>query len=159
MQIRVADETICIPVFIHGVRNNQLVERFHENLPKTVEEMLDRTKEFIRGKKACEELRDAPFEPQFGTTPKAIEKPQIHLPPLTKTPSKILATKNVAFTKPTLWKSGVKCTMGKYCEFSKEHGHITDEYFSLRRQIDSAIKMGRLAHHLDEMKKTTVMRK
>jgi hypothetical protein len=58
MQIKGADETLRISAFIHGVRNDQPVERFHENLPKTIEEMLERAKAFVRDKKACEQLRE-----------------------------------------------------------------------------------------------------
>ncbi|KAD7478315.1 hypothetical protein E3N88_01451 [Mikania micrantha] len=187
MQVKGAGETLRISAFIHGVKNDQLVERFHENLPGTVEEMLERAKAFVRGKKACEQLRDRtpkkhaqpgwnpskgqgerrwlkphfqprfvprePFQPRFGTSRKPAIDTEVKLPSLTKTPSEILATENVKFTKPTPLRPGPRKNMDKYCEFHKENGHATDDCFSLRRQIESAIKMGKLSHLIKELQK------
>ncbi|KAD6454835.1 hypothetical protein E3N88_09541 [Mikania micrantha] len=51
-------------------------------------------------------------------------------------------------------KPGPRRNMEQFCEFHKESGHTTDDCFSLRRQIESAIKTGKLAHLLSELQKT-----
>ncbi|KAI3797126.1 hypothetical protein L1987_32378 [Smallanthus sonchifolius] len=188
MQVKGAGEDIRISAFIHGVRSEQLVERFHENRPKTVEEMLERAKAFVRGRKASDQLKDrtqkktttwdiprrqtpqktwdkpnfqprfqqrsASFQPRFAPPPRHNAGPMVSLPPLTKTPSEILATENVHFVKPAPMRPGPKKATDKYCEFHRDNGHTTDECFSLRRQIESAIKTGKLAHLLKELKAT-----
>ncbi|KAJ0877977.1 putative Ras GTPase-activating protein-binding protein [Helianthus annuus] len=51
-QILGADEKMKISGFVHGVRDDELVEKLHENIPQTVKDMIDRVKGFVRGKKA-----------------------------------------------------------------------------------------------------------
>ncbi|KAD4982672.1 hypothetical protein E3N88_19343 [Mikania micrantha] len=94
-----------------------------------------------------------PFQPRFGTPRKPAIDAEVKLPSLTKTPSEILATENVKFTKPTPLRPGPRKNMDKYCEFHKENGHATDDCFSLRRQIESAIKTGKLSHLIKELQK------
>ncbi|KAF5784877.1 hypothetical protein HanXRQr2_Chr10g0422011 [Helianthus annuus] len=51
-QILGADEKMKISGFVLGVRDDELVEKLHENIPQTVKDMIDRVKGFVRGKKA-----------------------------------------------------------------------------------------------------------
>ncbi|XP_021981508.1 uncharacterized protein LOC110877628 [Helianthus annuus] len=53
MQISGVVDQLRISGFCHGVRNNQLVEKLHENLPKTMEVLMERARAFAQGKKAC----------------------------------------------------------------------------------------------------------
>ncbi|KAD5960203.1 hypothetical protein E3N88_11675 [Mikania micrantha] len=88
------------------------------------------------------------LQPGFGIPRKPVTESEVKLPPLMKTPSEILATENVKFVKPTPLRPGPRRNMEQFCEFHKESGHTTDNCFSLRRQIESAIKTGKLAHLL-----------
>ncbi|KAI3793314.1 hypothetical protein L1987_35931 [Smallanthus sonchifolius] len=91
---------------------------------------------------------------QFSTPRRHVDGPTVSLPPLTKTPTEILATENVNFVKPAPMRPGPKKATDKYCEFHKDNGHTTDECFSLKRQIESAIKTGKLSHMLKELNAT-----
>ncbi|MFS7970691.1 hypothetical protein Hanom_Chr09g00823911 [Helianthus anomalus] len=53
MQISGAVDQLRVSRFCHGVRNNQLVEKLHEDLPKTMEVLMERARAFVRGKSAC----------------------------------------------------------------------------------------------------------
>ncbi|XP_022019699.1 uncharacterized protein LOC110919748 [Helianthus annuus] len=53
MQISGVVDQLRVSGFCHGVRNNQLVEKLHENLPKTMEVLRERARAFAREKNAC----------------------------------------------------------------------------------------------------------
>ncbi|KAJ0705587.1 putative retrotransposon gag domain-containing protein [Helianthus annuus] len=53
MQISGVVDQLRISGFCHSVRNNQLVEKLHENLPKMMEVLMERARAFARGKNAC----------------------------------------------------------------------------------------------------------
>ncbi|KAD7117186.1 hypothetical protein E3N88_04454 [Mikania micrantha] len=95
-----------------------------------------------------------PFESRFGAPRKPVIDAEVKLPSLTKTPSEILAMENIKFTKHAPLRPGPRKNMDKYCDFHKENGHATDNRFSLRRQIESAIKTRKLSHLIKELQKT-----
>ncbi|KAD2393450.1 hypothetical protein E3N88_40427 [Mikania micrantha] len=110
-----------------------------------------------RGKPHCQPHftpRGGPFQPRFEAPRKPIIDFEVKLPPLTKTQIEILATENVKFVKPAPLRPEPRKNMEKYCEFHKENGNVTDDCFSLRRQIESAIKTGKLFHLMKELQKT-----
>ncbi|XP_022031141.1 uncharacterized protein LOC110932090 [Helianthus annuus] len=74
--------------------------------------------------------------------------------PLVKTPSEILATERVknSFPRPPPIKPGPKAQQNEYCEFHKGFGHKTDDCMYLKREIEAAVKTGRLAHLVKEIK-------
>ncbi|XP_021998906.1 uncharacterized protein LOC110895849 [Helianthus annuus] len=53
MQISGAVDQLRVSGFCHGVRNNQLVEKLHKDLPKTMEILMERARAFVREKSAC----------------------------------------------------------------------------------------------------------
>ncbi|KAD6796440.1 hypothetical protein E3N88_07336 [Mikania micrantha] len=87
--------------------------------------------------------RGGSFQPRLGAPRKPATDSEVKLPPLTKTPSEILATENVKFVKPAPLGTGPRKNLENYCKFHKENGHATDDCFSLRRQIELTIKTGR----------------
>ncbi|XP_035841427.1 uncharacterized protein LOC118488262 [Helianthus annuus] len=74
--------------------------------------------------------------------------------PLTKTPSEILATERVknSFPRPPPIKPGPKAQPNEYCDFHKGFGRKTDDCMYLKREIEAAVKTGRLAHLVKEIK-------
>ncbi|MFS7939180.1 putative retrotransposon gag domain-containing protein [Helianthus anomalus] len=74
--------------------------------------------------------------------------------PLTKTPSEILATERVknSFPRPPPIIPGSKAQPNEYCDFHKGFGHKTDDCMYLKREIETAVKTGRLAHLVKEIK-------
>ncbi|PWA99206.1 histidine kinase-like ATPase domain, Zinc finger, CW-type [Artemisia annua] len=73
---------------------------------------------------------------------------------LTKPPREILATErqlNLQAPRPT----GVRTTKensDKFCEYHKEHGHITNHCKQLKKQLEIALESGRLDHLLRDWK-------
>ncbi|KAK1431975.1 hypothetical protein QVD17_08812 [Tagetes erecta] len=72
--------------------------------------------------------------------------------PLTKSPSEILATENVQLEKPNPMNPNTIKNPKKYCEFHKDKGHDTDSCWQLKKQIEYAIKNGKLSHLVKEIK-------
>lgn len=55
LQISGVVDQIRVSGFCHGVRHNQLVEKLHEDLPQSMEVLMDRAKSFVKGKKCLYE--------------------------------------------------------------------------------------------------------
>jgi hypothetical protein len=53
MLISGAGDQLRISGFCHGVRSSQLVEKLHEDFPKTMEILMEKARAFVRGKGAC----------------------------------------------------------------------------------------------------------
>ncbi|PWA84555.1 reverse transcriptase domain-containing protein [Artemisia annua] len=94
---------------------------------------------------------DKPNEP-FETIRSGHQRPGIGS--LTKPPQEILTTErhlNLPAPRPT----GVKPTKensDKFCEYHKEHGHITNHCKQLKKQLEIALESGRLDHLLKDWK-------
>lgn len=65
---------------------------------------------------------------------------------LTKTPRQILATENVNFPVPAKQQATVNYATYKYCDYHREKGHDTDGCWTLKQEIEKAVKLGCLAH-------------
>ncbi|KAK1426835.1 hypothetical protein QVD17_15515 [Tagetes erecta] len=61
MQIQGASDQLRISGFSHGVRNAQLVEKLHEDLPQTMEVLMDRARVFVKGKATCSNMTGSSF--------------------------------------------------------------------------------------------------
>jgi len=72
--------------------------------------------------------------------------------PLTKSPSEILATENVRLDKPNPMNPNTIRNPKKFCEFHNEKGHDTDNCWQLKKQIEHAVKNGKLSHLLKNIK-------
>ncbi|KAD4983228.1 hypothetical protein E3N88_19899 [Mikania micrantha] len=59
-----ATEQMRVSGFIHGVRPRQLVEDLNRKIPKTMEEAMERTEAFVRGKEAAQ-IMDAARKPRL----------------------------------------------------------------------------------------------
>ncbi|XP_022014314.1 uncharacterized protein LOC110913802 [Helianthus annuus] len=92
----------------------------------------------------------SPYRPQGRGLPPYSD----NFTPLTKTPSEILATERVknSFPMPPPIKPGPKAQPSEYCDFHKGFGHKTDDCMYLKREIEAAVKTGRLAHLVKEIK-------
>ncbi|GJQ90296.1 hypothetical protein Tco_0001435 [Tanacetum coccineum] len=73
---------------------------------------------------------------------------------LTKTPREILASEKVVktFTKPPKMISKARDT-SKYCEFHQDYGHDTNTCKELKKQIEQAVKAGKLSHLIKGIRK------
>jgi hypothetical protein len=43
----------------------------------------------------------------------------------------------------------------KYCEFHKQKGHLTDDCFQLKKEIETVVKSGKMSHLLKEIHNNT----
>ncbi|GKA15948.1 hypothetical protein Tco_0695695 [Tanacetum coccineum] len=125
--------------FVHGITNPELIKRFHEKIPKTVDEMMHVATSFLQGQEVASnsERKKAPpsWKHQEGGHREilALEKAKFETPPLMTTPVE-------------------KRNAKKFCEFHEEVGHNTDECNHLRRQIEAMLKAGKLSHIIKELK-------
>ncbi|KAJ0691240.1 putative retrotransposon gag domain-containing protein [Helianthus annuus] len=155
MQISGVVDQLRISGFCHGVRNNQLVEKLHENLPKTMEVLMERARAFARGKNACNPAPESDHKMSswkrnggsvFDKAPSGNrgrshpysrnDRPQrgrnsgsrfYNLSDLSKTPSEILSAEGVSFPVPPKLRNPGDKNSKKYCDYHHARGHNTDD--------------------------------
>ncbi|GJT49234.1 reverse transcriptase domain-containing protein [Tanacetum coccineum] len=170
--VKGAPECMRISGFVHGITNPELIKRFHEKIPKTVDEMMQVATSFLQGQEAAsnQERKKVPqawrhqegghrqnfkkgggFRSQHKT-----EKRPDRFTLLTKTPKEILALEKGKFkTPPPMTTPVEKRNANKFCEFHGEVGHNTDECNHLRKQIEDMLKAGKLSHIIRELKQSS----
>ncbi|GJY43613.1 reverse transcriptase domain-containing protein [Tanacetum coccineum] len=158
--------------FVHRIINPELIKRFHEKIPKTVDEMMQVATSFLQGQEAAsnQERKKVPqawrhqegghrqnFKKGGGfRSQHKIEKRPDRFTLLTKTPKEILALEKGKFkTPPPMTTLVEKQNANKFCEFHREVGHNTDECNHLRKQIEDMIKAGKLSHIIRELKQNS----
>jgi hypothetical protein len=67
-------------------------------------------------------------------------------PSLSKTPAAVFATENLKFQTPRPLRDSPNQDQSKYCEYHKGNGHLTNECWQLKRQIEEFVKAGKLSH-------------
>ncbi|GJQ88960.1 reverse transcriptase domain-containing protein [Tanacetum coccineum] len=170
--VKGAPECMRISGFVHGITNPELIKRFHEKIPKTVDEMMQVATSFLQGQEAAsnQERKKVPQawrHPEgnhrqnfkkgggFRSQHKAEKRPD-RFALLTKTPKEILALEKGKFkTPPPMTTPVEKRNANKFCEFHGEVGHNTDECNHLRKQIEDMLKAGKLSHIIRELKQNS----
>ncbi|GJW57918.1 reverse transcriptase domain-containing protein [Tanacetum coccineum] len=170
--VKGAPECMRISGFVHGITNPELIKRFHEKNPKTVDEMMQVATSFLQGQEGAlnQERKKAPpaWKHQEGGHRQNFKKgggfrsqhKQVkrldRFTLLTKTPKEILALEKEKFkTPPSMTTPVEKRNANKFCEFYGEVGHNTDECNDLRKQIKDMLKDGKLSHIIRELKQTS----
>ncbi|GKA62832.1 reverse transcriptase domain-containing protein [Tanacetum coccineum] len=170
--VKGAPECMRISGFMHGIINPELIKRFHEKIPKTVDEMMQVATSFLQGQEAAsnQERKKVPqawrhqegghrqnfkkgggFRSQHKT-----EKRPDRFTLLTKTPKEILALEKGKFkTPPPMTTPVEKRNANKFFEFHGEVGHNTDECNHLRKQIKDVLKAGKLSYIIRELKQNS----
>ncbi|GJV58444.1 hypothetical protein Tco_1459449 [Tanacetum coccineum] len=129
--------------FVHGITNPELIKRFHEKIPKTVDEMMQVATSFLQGQEAAsnQERKKVPQAWRHSFTL------------LTKTPKEILALEKGKFkTPPPMTTPVEKQNANKFCEFHGEVGaQITDEMqhaeeTNSRTYSQSAVKLSHILY-------------
>ncbi|XP_021991943.1 uncharacterized protein LOC110888741 [Helianthus annuus] len=180
IQISGVVDQLRISGFCHGVRNNQLVEKLHENLPKTMEVLMERARAFARGKNACNPAPEPDHKMSswkknggsvFDKTPSGSrgrshpysrnDRPSrgrsfgsrfYNLSDLSKTPSEILSAEGANFLAPPKLRNPGDKNSKKYCDYHHARGHNTDDCWSLKQEIEKAVRSGKLSHLVKEVK-------
>ncbi|XP_021980421.1 uncharacterized protein LOC110876561 [Helianthus annuus] len=78
-----------------------------------------------------------------------------HWTPLIKTPKEVLMTENHDFKAPRPMTNKKGQDPNLYCDFHKDSGHLTDDCYSLRQEIEKALKSGKLSHLVKNVRKET----
>ncbi|GJU75278.1 reverse transcriptase domain-containing protein [Tanacetum coccineum] len=82
--VKGAPECMRISGFVHGITNPELIKRFHEKIPKTVDEMMQVATSFLQGQEAAsnQERKKAPpaWKHQKGVTGKISKKGELLQP-------------------------------------------------------------------------------
>ncbi|GJY12137.1 hypothetical protein Tco_0381446 [Tanacetum coccineum] len=170
--VKGAPECMRISGFVHGITNPELIKRFHEKIPKTVDEIMQVATSFLQGQEAAsnQERKKVPqawrhqegghrqnFKKGGGFRGQhKIEKRPDRFTLLTKTPKEILALEKGKFkTPPPMTTPVEKRNKNKFCEFHGEVGHNTGECNHLRKQIEDMLKAGKLSHIIRELKQNS----
>ncbi|GJR51620.1 reverse transcriptase domain-containing protein [Tanacetum coccineum] len=171
--IKGVPSVLRISAFMHGHGHPELTKKLNDKIPKTVDEMFERVRAFIRGEvaagsaeMACPSQWDkGNVRPAwFGGSKKARNRGDpretrrnmgIYTPyprkdtftPLIKTPKEILAMESVSFPEPPpLIGSPKKQNLNKFCDYHRDMGHNTNDCCQLKKQIEEAVASGKLAH-------------
>ncbi|GJU85316.1 hypothetical protein Tco_1292862 [Tanacetum coccineum] len=132
--VKGAPECMRISGFVHGITNPELIKRFHEKIPKTVDEMMQVATSFLQGQEAAsnQERKKVPqaWRHQEGShrqnfkkgggfrSQHKMEKRPDRFTLLTKTPKEILALEKGKFkTPPPMTTPVEKRNANKFCEF------------------------------------------
>ncbi|GKB49035.1 reverse transcriptase domain-containing protein [Tanacetum coccineum] len=166
-----ASECMKISGFMHGITNPKLIKRLHDNIPRSMDEMMRVTTAFLRGEVAAsnrERKKSFPswkqqeagqkqnFKKGSFRSQQRTERKQDRFTLLTKTPKEILALDKGKFKPPPPMTTLVeKRNASKFCEFHGEVGHTTDECMHLKRQIEDMLKAGKLSHLIKELKQNS----
>ncbi|GJZ73760.1 hypothetical protein Tco_0637906 [Tanacetum coccineum] len=170
--VKGAPECMRISGFVHGITNPELIKRFHEKIPKTVDEMMQVATSFLQGQEATsnQERKKAPpawrhqegghrqnfkKEGGFRSQHKQEKRPD-RFTLLTKIPKEILALEKGKFkTAPPMTTPVEKRNANIFCKFHGEVWHNTNECNHLRKQIEDILKAGKLSHIIWELKQSS----
>ncbi|GJS43964.1 reverse transcriptase domain-containing protein [Tanacetum coccineum] len=170
--VKGALECMRISGFVHGITNPELIKRFHEKIPKTVDEMMQVDTSFLQGQEAASNQERKKALPAwkhqdgghrqnfnkgggFRSQHKQERRPY-RFTLLTKTPKEILALEKRKFkTPPPMTTPVEKRNANKFCEFHGEVGHNTDECNHLRKQIEDMLKARKFSHIIKEIKQSS----
>ncbi|GJW04839.1 reverse transcriptase domain-containing protein [Tanacetum coccineum] len=136
--VKGAPECMRISGFVHGITNPELIKRFHEKIPKTVDEMMHGGTLSQRAKSALKSKRKKSSQAWrhqegghrqnfkkgggFRSQHKTEKRPD-RFTLLTKTPKEILALEKGKFkTPPPMTTPVEKRNVNKFCEFSRRSG-------------------------------------
>nr|GEW52722.1 hypothetical protein [Tanacetum cinerariifolium] len=135
----------------NGHGHSELAKKLNDKIPKTVDEMFERVRAFIRGEMVAGQKRA-----RNRNGPREVRRNMgMYMPylrrdtftPLTKTLKEILAMEGISFLEPPpLIGIPEKQYMNKFCDYQRDRRHNTNHCYQLKKQIEKAIASGKLAH-------------
>nr|GEU48531.1 reverse transcriptase domain-containing protein [Tanacetum cinerariifolium] len=139
MHVNGAPECMRISGFMHGITNLDLIKRLNDNIPKTVDEMMNVTTTFLKGEAVVanqsRKKASLAWEHSEASHKLSFEKRAVKF----KAPPPM--------SGPTEGKN-----KNKFYEFHGDKWHSTDECLHPRKQIEEAIRLGQLSHLINELK-------
>nr|GEU54386.1 reverse transcriptase domain-containing protein [Tanacetum cinerariifolium] len=132
--VKGAPECMRIYRFMHEITNPKLIKYLHENIPKSIDEMMRATTTFLMGEVV------------------AFNQARKKMLPAWKQQEILSLDKGKFKASPPMTTLVKKRNNSKFCEFHGEVGHTTDECMHLKRQIEEMIKAKKLSHVIKELK-------
>ncbi|GJV91965.1 reverse transcriptase domain-containing protein [Tanacetum coccineum] len=178
--IKGVPSVLCISAFTHGHGHLKLAKKLNDKIPKTVDEMFERVRAFLRREVvagSAEMVRPSQgdkgyIRPAWSGGPEKAKNrggPRetrrnmgIYTPYpqkdtftlLIKTPKEILAMKSVSFPKPPpLIGTPTKQNLNKFCDYHEDKGHNTNDCYQLKKQIEEDVASGKLAHLVKDIRR------
>nr|GEU40715.1 reverse transcriptase domain-containing protein [Tanacetum cinerariifolium] len=169
MHVNRAPECIRVSGFMHGITDPDLIKRLNDNIPKSVDEMMSMTITFHIGevavanqsrKKASPTWKhhETPHKASFDKRRDFKNKQKSSMrhdrfTPLVKTPKEILTMDILKFKAPPPMSGPTKNrNKNKFCDCHRDKGHSTDECIHLKKQIEEAVRFGKLSHLIKKLK-------
>ncbi|GKE47941.1 hypothetical protein Tco_1479199 [Tanacetum coccineum] len=145
---------------MHGHGPSKLAKKLNDKIPKTVDEMFERVRAFIRGEVAAgsaEMVRPSQGDKGYvrptwtggpesarnrGGQMEARRNMGVYTPypikdnftPLTKTLKEILTMESISFPElPHLIGTPEKQNLNKFCDYHGDRGHNTNDYYQLNK--------------------------
>ncbi|GKB55849.1 hypothetical protein Tco_0912035 [Tanacetum coccineum] len=159
-----------ISAFMHGHGHPKLAKKLNDKIPKTVDEMFERVRAFIRGEVAAgsaEMVRPSQGGPEKARNrggPREVQRNMGVYTPyprkdtftlLIKTLKEILAMESVSFPEPTpLIGTPEKQNLNKFCDYHGDRGHDTNDCYQLKKQIEEVMASRKLAHLVKDIRRT-----
>ncbi|GJS97288.1 reverse transcriptase domain-containing protein [Tanacetum coccineum] len=174
-------ELMQISSFMSSHKCPELAKRFSDSIPKIVDEMLKRVNDYLRSEEAfysTELPRGSSNEETHRSEHKfAARVPECHIPyvapqrpnqefhrpkavltldSLSSTPQEILATEHQLLLPQPAPLVGVhsKENLNRYYNYHNEKGHITNDCFHLKRQLEIAMESGKLNHLIKDVRQS-----
>ncbi|GJZ51820.1 reverse transcriptase domain-containing protein [Tanacetum coccineum] len=140
-----------ISAFMHGHGHSELAKKLNDKIPKMVDEMFERVRAFIRGEVAA---GGGPREARRNMGVYTPYPRKDTFTPLTKTPKEILAMESVSFPEPPpLIRTPKNQNLNKFCDYHRDRGHNTNDCYQLKKQIEEAVTLGKLAHIVTDIRR------
>ncbi|GKD21831.1 hypothetical protein Tco_1223534 [Tanacetum coccineum] len=170
---------LCISAFMHGHGHPEVAKKLNEKIPKTVDEMFERVRAFIRGEvvtglgeMVCplqwdkgivllawsggpEKARNkgGRRETQRNMGIYTLYPRKDTFTPLIKTPKEILAMESLSFPKlPPLIRTPEKQNLNKFCDYYGDKGHNTTDCYHLKKNIEEVVASGKLSHLVKDIR-------
>ncbi|GJZ94618.1 hypothetical protein Tco_0666821 [Tanacetum coccineum] len=144
--VKGAPECMRISGFMHGITNPGLIKHLHNNIIKSVDEMMRET-----GNRKQSFDRKPDFRNQ-----QRIERRRDKFTILTKSLKEILEIDKGKFkTPPPMTTQVEKQNNKKFCELHGEVRHSMDGCMHLKRKIEELIKAEKLSHVIKELKQNS----
>nr|GEV57016.1 hypothetical protein [Tanacetum cinerariifolium] len=181
--IMVVPEIMKISSFMDSVKSPELAKHFSEKVPTTVNEMMERSDDFVRSKEAyastelpkgetgeddyqnrhrgrdtycANRTRDdrAPYPPPRGEYNRRVAL-VLSLDSLTKCPKEILATKTQLrlLIHRPMLNPLRSRNTDQYCDYHQEKDHYTNDCIQLGKQLEMALESGKLNHLVNDVRR------
>nr|GEY64814.1 reverse transcriptase domain-containing protein [Tanacetum cinerariifolium] len=142
LHIKGMPPVLRISTFKHGHGHPELAKKLNDKITKIADEI---SQERVWGRSGPRE-----FQRSMGTC--APYSRRDTFTPLTKIPKEILAMEGVNFPlPPPLIGTPEKQNLNKFCDYHGDRGHNTNDCFHLKKQIEKAVTLGKLAHLLKDI--------